>query len=83
VTFVTTQNASDACFVIIISSMIPACSVRSTDSVEILGSRVESEEGVDHSVAVAPRKLKGFLLERIVWVDSIYLLRLYHMSNVK
>jgi hypothetical protein len=49
--------------------MTPPFSLRSTDSFEVKGPRVESEEGVNHSrklVAVAPRKLKGFFVREIM-----------------
>jgi hypothetical protein len=48
--------------VITVSSIIPPHSLRNTDNVEVYGTRVESDEGVNHSrnwVAVPPRKLDG------------------------
>jgi len=35
----------DACFVIMVSSMIPQRSLRDTDNVDVYGARVENHEG--------------------------------------
>jgi len=76
--------------VITVSSIIPPCSLRSTDNVDVYGTRVESDEGVNHSrnwVAVGPRKLErvfGLFNREGTNKDSRQrLLGLYHVPDVE